>query len=40
MRQCVIWGAAEGYEHIINQVKFEEWKSNVQCAMCGGTVKK
>nr|WP_325300254.1 DUF1919 domain-containing protein [uncultured Oscillibacter sp.] len=31
MRQCVIWGAAEGYEHIINQVKFEEWKSNVQC---------
>lgn len=31
MRRCVIWGAAEGYEHIINQVKFEEWKSNVQC---------
>ncbi len=31
MRQCVIWGAAEGYEHIINQVKFEEWKGNVQC---------
>ncbi len=31
MRRCVIWGAAEGYEHIINQVKFEEWKGNVQC---------
>ena len=31
MRRCVIWGAAREYEHIINQVKFEEWKGNVQC---------
>ena len=31
MRRCVIWGAAGEYEHIINQVKFEEWKGNVQC---------
>ncbi len=29
-RRCVLWGAARGYEAIINQVKFEELKGNLE----------
>lgn len=31
MRRCVIWGAGEEYERILNQVKYEELKGNLEC---------
>jgi len=30
-KRCVIWGAGENYETIINQIKFEELKGNLEC---------
>jgi uncharacterized protein (DUF1919 family) len=32
MRKCVIWNGGDIYEAIINQVKFEELKGNLNCA--------
>lgn len=32
MRRCVIWGTGDTYEAIINQIKFEELKGNLNCA--------
>lgn len=29
MYKCVIWGMGDGYERIINQIKFEELKGNI-----------
>lgn len=31
MRRCVIWGSGDEYETIINQVKYEELKGNLEC---------
>ena len=31
MRRCVIWGAGDAYEAVINQIKFEELKGNLCC---------
>lgn len=30
-KRCVLWGARKNYETIINQVKFEELKGNLEC---------
>lgn len=32
MRKCVIWSGGDSYEAIINQIKFEELKGNLNCA--------
>jgi len=30
-KRCVLWGAGDQYETIINQIKFEELKGNLEC---------
>lgn len=31
MKQCVLWGAGNEYENIVNLIKYEELKGNIKC---------